>query len=390
MMENGNKNELVFYNKEYYLGDDCFFGDDVHIGNPHSDCSETSISIGSHCVFEEGVVIDGNNIIIKDNVHIGKNCFIKGENIVIGENSLIYDQVLIATTKQLELGNRCKISRNCAFRCYSIYIGNDLWCNENVDIGGGGCWQESAELEIGDFVHIGKNAMINVCQPTHIGSRTGIGIESMIFTHSAGNGQSVLEGYSHIEKGVWIGDHVSLFTRAFITPGCKIDSGVIVGASAYASGYLEKGLYVGIPAKKKREIPVLGYENKVEIMQQMLIQHFEKSVSLYLDNALLNSQYRDCILLLTEEDDKKNHRLIQSISKSHENAVVISILPLNKNSAANLTTIRLVENDISGITSILSESVRDLLRRNGILPDFIDYTPFPLNYDELKRKGIER
>ena len=389
-MEEKVNNKIIFYNDDYKYGTGCSFGFGVRIGDPKY--NNAHISIGNNCVFEDGVVIIGQNIVIDDNVHIGKNCFIKGENIKIGNNTLIFDQVLIAVTKQLVLGTRNKISRDCAFRCYSIRIGNDLWCNENVDIGGGGCWQNSALLEIGDFVHIGKSAMINVCQPTYIGSRTGIGIESMIFTHSAGNGQSILEGYTHTEKSVWIGEHVSLYTRAFIAPGSTLDSGVIVGASAYASGHLEKGLYVGIPAKKKREIPKLSNEERISIMKKVLIQSFDGKVSLYHGKELLNSTYSEGILLLTEENNKTNQELIDELFTNHKNIIVLSMCPFNVDTykVKKYTLFRLIENDILGVTSVLSENVRDMLRRNGILPNYSYYSPFQLDYNKLKMKGIEK
>lgn len=302
--------------------------------------------IGNNCVIEAGSVIEGKSVLIGDDVHIGRNCVIRGEEIIIGDNCLFYDDVFIHTVKHIQFGNRCKVSRQCTFRGNRMIFGNELWCNEFVDIGGGGCWSEKAFLEVGDFVHIGKSVMINVCCHVHIGDMTGIGIESMIFTHSAGNGQSILEGYKHIEENVWIGNHVSLFTRAFVAPGTVIEDGATIGAMAYVRGVAKKGLHLGIPAKLKKEYEEISDEEQNKILKDEILNAFGSKVEIH-DKKLVVSGENRCVF---------------DIEKGY----------------------------INGTATELSEKLRDFLRRNGILLKFQNYTPYKLDYEELRKRGVER
>lgn len=345
-----------------------------------------SIAIGEDTIIETGVEIVGKNIRIGKDVYIGNNSIIRGENINIGDNCIIFGNVMITVTKEFILGSRSKISKNCVFRCYKIKIGKELWCNENVDIGGGGCWQNSAMLEVGDFVHIGKGAMINVCKPVHIGSKTGIGIESMIFTHSAGNGQSVLEGYSHTEKTVWIGNHVSLFTRAFVTPGTIVEDGAMIGAMSYAVGTIKKGLNVGIPTVLKKEIFPLDSNNKIEMLINIMERALNGEADIISINQDLNKKNEKAIVVIHEYDDVK--KMVSLIKNQYKEIIVVAI---RCNTADNKNTVICVENEtISGRTTELSEKLRDIFRREGIILDYSGYTPFKLDAFLLREKGIER
>ncbi len=341
--------------------------------------------LGENCVIEPGTLIEGESVVIGNDVHIGKGCVIRSKEICIGDNCLIFDEVFIHTAKKIAIGERGKISRNCTFRGSELLFGKELWCNEGVDIGGGGCWQNTAILKVGNFVHIGKSAMINICRPVYIGNKTGIGIESMIFTHSAGNGQSVLDGYKHIEREVWIGNHVSLYTRAFVTPGTYIEDGVTVGAMSYVGGRLTKGLYVGIPAKLKKTFMESGREEKHQILCEMLLEIFDGKASVYSNETLLNKQYARAILI---NENFKNENAYEQIKKVYDEFIIV-----NENSEFQddqICVFDIAREQIYGTQTTFSEEIRDCLRRNGILLDFGSYQPKKLDYNLLKMRGVER
>lgn len=381
------------YAKSISVGENFILGIGSKVG--YSNDENSKVIIGNNCTIEDSTEIIADEIIIGDDVHIGKKCKIKGKRVVINYNCLIYDDNHIVVLNTFEIGARGKISRGCVFRCNNITIGKELWCNEDVDIGGGGCWQESAELEIGDFVHIGKRAMLNVCKKVHIGSCSGIGIESMIFTHSAGNGQSVLLGYKHIEKEVWIGSHVSLFTRAFITPGCVINDGATIGANSFVVGEIKKGLYAGTPAIKKKDVSALTKEEALDYLIRTMENSFLDQANIYHNDIMIadisSNQYNnvDSIIVVDSENYFIDNN-IDSFKSNKANTVIISFVNAKANELKDITVFDLFNETVSGKTSYLSERIRDVLRRDGIILNYVDYQPFKLHYDVFKERGIER
>lgn len=227
--------------------------------------------IGKNVYIGKGVVIKCKNLVIEDDCFILDNVFIDCPEIILKRNTIIFSNCYFKVKKNLVLGERSKISRNCIFKGQSIVGERDLWCNENVEVGGGGWNSPKANLYIGPFQHIGKNVHINVCEEVRLKGFSGIGMDCMIFTHGAGQGQSVFKGYSLTEGPVYIGQHVSINSRVIVAPDSIINDGCCVGASAYVSGELSSnGLYVGIPARYKKDIIELTDEMKKTI----IVKHF--------------------------------------------------------------------------------------------------------------------
>lgn len=112
-------------------------------------------------------------------------------------------------------------------------------------------------------VHIGKNALINrnchlyACKGAkiHIGDNAKIGYDSTVTssTHKIGTtnnrvGKSIYKDV-YIDDGCWIG------MRVVILPGVKIGKGCVIGAGAVVNKDCEdNGLYVGVPACKKKSL----------------------------------------------------------------------------------------------------------------------------------------
>lgn len=333
-------------------------------------------TIGKNTIIERGASLHAKKGIIGENVYIGKGTRIYADEIDIGDNCLFFSNVDIMVTNSFRIGNRGKISRNTTIRAHNVTIGIELWCNENVAIGGGGWQKKTAILSIGDSVHIGTKASINVCSPVEIGSFTGIGIEAMIFTHSSGNGQSILEGYKHIEKPVYIGNHVSLFTRCFVCPGSVIEDYVTVAAMSFISGETEeRGFYAGIPAKLKKKAFPLAEGKKLfalfKFLSEELIQY--PDIQCQFDSEIIYV-YQNTI----HKDDTMDN-------KPCNVAIVLKLKP-NLNASAVFV---ISENLLVGTASYLSELIRDKLRRLGIVFRYSSYTPFLLNYLKLIQSGIE-
>ena len=115
-------------------------------------------------------------------------------------------------------------------------------------------------------VHIGRNCLINTNvhfytgvsndSQIQIGDYTKIGMNSILITvtHEIGDsecraGKPICDSIS-VGKGCWIG------AGAIILPGVKVGDGCIIGAeSVVTKNCLPNALYVGVPAKKVRDLP---------------------------------------------------------------------------------------------------------------------------------------
>ncbi|MED3758946.1 acyltransferase [Peribacillus frigoritolerans] len=123
------------------------------------------------------------------------------------------------------------INSGCSFQSGKMKIGRGTWINHD-------CYFDNEEwIEIGENCGIGMEVMF--CTTNHI-------IESQ--EKRAGK---VVRGKITVGNGCWIG------TRATILPGVSIGEGCVVGAGALVTKDCEpNGLYVGVPAKRIKDLPV--------------------------------------------------------------------------------------------------------------------------------------
>ena len=133
-------------------------------------------------------------------------------------------------------------------------IGNNLMRAE---------WCAGKELVsvISRHAHIGRDAKIGrgvfVGNAVHIGPQARIGEGTIVNTAAVVEHNVFVGRYCHIAPnsticgGVEIGDYAMIGAGAVIKPLIKIASDVVVGAGAVVvSDIVEKGIYVGCPAKK--------------------------------------------------------------------------------------------------------------------------------------------
>lgn len=337
--------------------------------------------IGCDVVIEEGVVLKAEYGCIGSNSHIGKNVRIVAPKINIGKNCLFYTGVDVQVTSDLSIGDRGKISRNTRIRAYSINIGHDFWCNEQVEIGGGGWQKDTAILRVGNFVHLGKGASVNVCCPVTVGSYSGIGIGCQIFTHSSGNGQSILEGYKHTEAPVYIGNHVSLFTQDIVAPGTRLEDYVTVATMSFICGSTEaRGFYAGSPAVLKKKSVPLEMADWYTTLRSALNEEIGE------DLVLKSDECTDLKRTVFYYDGTEMN--IPSLQDDSFELIVISSAGCPDIASAVVFDINNML--VSGKKTERSERVRNALRRNGILFEFSkDYEPDLLSYSNLVENGIE-
>ena len=338
--------------------------------------------IGKNVYFGRNVTIKGKNVFIGDDCYFDDGVTINSPRITIGNNSSFYKNVDIFTISFLDLGARCKISRNCVFKANSIHAGHDLWCNENVEVGGGGWQLPTANLVIGDFAHIGKNAHLNVCKNITIDGYCGIGMDCMLFTHSSGNGQSVLKGYISIEGDIHIGRFVSLYSRVIVAPNTDIQEGVTVAAGSYVKGLLDGcSFYAGAPAKFKSKYTPLSEEEMYQIIQKIIIPNYE------IPNGYICKK-NDFYIAVVKDLSIEAVSYIRTMSASN---IHLCVVCLKDETAPEFvsTYINLSASTISGYSNDETEKLRDELRRKGIILDFNSYVPNKINAESLKKRRIE-
>ena len=124
--------------------------------------------------------------------------------------------------------------------------------DRNSSIGGGSCFDTCAFLEAGDWLHMGVNSHLNIARGITIGHEFGCGIDTKIFTHGAYINSYEL-GAPVQWAGVEIGDNVWM-PNAWVNPGVKIGSNVLVAARSLVNGLIPPNCMAGgTPARVIKE-----------------------------------------------------------------------------------------------------------------------------------------
>lgn len=330
--------------------------------------------IGNRVYIGKGVIISAKHVDIADDVYILDRVTIKGLDVSIGANVCIYENVYVHVKNMFSIGQRAKISRNCVWKAHNIEIQRDLWCNENVEIGGGGWNSPNASITIGPFTHIGRDVHLNVCEGITLKGYTGIGMGCMLFTHSVGQGQSVLKGYPNTKAPIVIGEHVSLYSRVIAAPGTIVEDGTTVAAGSYIQGYLEKrSFYAGSPAKLKKVYADPSGDLRMRVQDFLKL---EESANGNLTGMIGKSK----IICIESE---------QTLPGNCRNCIIIFTKPSSSCDMDNCY-IDIENSTISGSSWQDTEKMRDLMRRNGvILMPVEDYIFSKIDPFELRNKGIE-
>ncbi len=241
----------------------------------------------------------------------------------------------IINVKEGFIGKDSIIRANATIEGNIIKIGREAFIDNNAKIGGGSCFDSSAFLMAGDWLHMGVNSQVNIARGVKIGSEVGIGIDTKVFTHGA-----YLDCYNLGAPVQWapvnIGDNVWL-PNAWVNPGVNIGSNVVVAARSFINSNIPSGALVsGSPAKIIKESCFPKKYSKVKkekLIKELISQSFERI------------RITDLRVEITFNIDQE--------------AVF-----LNENGLK--TIFKLKDKKISGAGSASSIIVKDQLRRNGI------------------------
>lgn len=246
----------------------------------------------------------------------------------IPDDCQIHAGVLIEVDEG-SLGHRSILREGVIIQGKHVVIGDEAYLDIRARIGGGSCFDPQSLLMAGDFLHMGVDSHINTAREVHIGHECGIGVGTKIFTHGAY--QSVLQGFPVQWDNVYIGNNVWL-PNAWVNPGVWIGDNVVVAAMSLVNRNLPPGcLAGGIPVKILKE------------------NEYPKKLTL--------DQEQDILLQITNQACK-------IVGIRPRVAIAHGIIALIEE--GNTTYFDTRNRVVTGAASVMAETLKNQLRRNGI------------------------
>jgi acetyltransferase-like isoleucine patch superfamily enzyme len=233
-----------------------------------------------------------------------------------------------------------------------VQIGREAYIGRFAQIGGGSCFDSTAFLKAGNWLHMGTNSHINIARGVTIGNEFGFGIDSKIFTHGA-----YLDAYSlgaPIQWGsVEIGDNVWM-PNAWVHPNIQVGSNTVIASKSLINKSIPGGVLAGgIPAK-------------------IIVDNYLPRKSTDHEKTLLMDQ----IMHQIENRPEVQHKKYKVIFNLENEALFLDFQ--NK-----FTKFYISKKIILGDANIVAVVVKDQLRRNGIRFKFSKVDDDWVEWDDL-------
>lgn len=149
----------------------------------------------------------------------------------------------VAATTALPPRVRAGIYRAAGIDCRTLKIAPGLWV-----------YADLLSVEVGAF--IGWRCQIHNQAPVSIGARAFLGPEVMLLTTGHELGPTEHRAGELTAAPIVIGDGAWLGARATVLPGVTVGAGAVVAAgSVVTADCAADGLYAGVPAVRKRDLP---------------------------------------------------------------------------------------------------------------------------------------
>lgn len=115
-------------------------------------------------------------------------------------------------------------------------------------------------IVFGDYCAVGKNSYFDGSGEILIGNRVyfGPGVSVLTATHDIMPSVYRRDRANNVLKRTVIGDGCWIGARAVVLPGVVVEKGVVIAAgSVVVKNCLENGLYIGVPAVRVKDLPVI-------------------------------------------------------------------------------------------------------------------------------------
>lgn len=224
------------------IADDVYIGEDVEIiGN--------QITLGRQAIIENGTKLVFDRAAIGDGVRIEHNSDIRAGLLTLESGITLGYDMRILVAEYLRIGRNSYIGHSGEIVCKWADIGEGLYCEHDVCMGGGGgATGLYSELRIGRFVHVGEFSVLNTARPLTIGDEAGLGAHVMLYTH--GMWPPALEGYPVSFGSVTVGAKAWITGRCIVLPGLTVGEGAVVAMGSVITKDLPpRCLAGGVPAK---------------------------------------------------------------------------------------------------------------------------------------------
>ena len=206
--------------------------------------------------------IESDDVVIDDGVKL-TNVYIKAKKVVIKANAELTECKLFSDGK-ITIGKATVIKERTIINAFlGISIGDRTVIDRDVFVGG--MQSEKSELIVGDDCVVLYRSYLNTTRKITIGSNTGIGGYSKIFTHSSW--PNVLKGNPFKFADVVMQDNVWIAWDVLIMPGVVIERDTIVGSGSVVTKSLPAFVVAaGAPAKvirEKKQEPSVQEKNRI-------------------------------------------------------------------------------------------------------------------------------
>lgn len=255
-------------------------------------------------------------------------------SLTIGKDCQIHPSAII-NVKEGHIGDRTIIKENVVIEGNKVVLGNECFFDKNSSVGGGSCFDKTAFLIAGDWLHVGVNSHINIAYGVEIGNEVGLGMDSKIFTHSAYLDNYRL-GFKSQWQGVKIGNNVFL-PSVHINPGVTIGNEVVVTARSVINKNLPDNCFAG--------------GNPIKVLRQN-----------FLPNKLTDNEKNILISSIIDQTKNRHDIDIDQTSFLFDDKSQDIIVHSNEGQ----TVFNLINREIFGLVTHSSKSLKDQLRRNGI------------------------
>lgn len=141
------------------------------------------------------------------------------------------EKIFILRKLGIKIGQDVQIAKSVEIANTNLLIGNHVFINSGVCLNGG----LSGRIIINDNIQIGPNTLI-------------LAVNHQMGKRSKRAG-SVTYDQTTIDEGCWIGGNVTILSGVHIASGCVIGAGAVV-----IEDTLPDGLYVGVPALRKKSL----------------------------------------------------------------------------------------------------------------------------------------